>query len=339
MTNIPLGLPMFSKTRNKAWIGLFAIRPTTYIVVVLLTLFGAYVYKLRKETIFACQASLYSSDRYIASCNGTHYADYEHGAFAFDLEPKAENFARNADVLFLGNSRLQFAFSNSETADWFSGASARYYLLGFTYYENVLFAEELLPKIRPRAKVYVVNVDDFFDRTETAPVKTILHDPAARNWYETKRLLQLIHNPFCKIFSVVCGREFAIFRSRETGAYYTEGWTQLQKITPVSYDDVVSQNVIDRNTNGAIDFLKRFARDKCVILTLVPSPGTKIGEADAIAKGLGMKLVTPRNLKGLQTWDGYHLDQPSAERWSQAFFQAAGPEIRSCLGEQGASSQ
>jgi hypothetical protein len=339
MTNTALGLPTISKTWAKAWIGLFAIQPTVYIFVVLLALFSAYVYKLRKETIFACQATLYSQDRYIASCNGTHYADYEHGAFAFELEPEAENFARDADVLFLGNSRLQFAFSNSATADWFSGASARFYLLGFTYYENMLFAEELLRKIRPRAKVYVINVDDFFDRTETPPVKTILHDPTARTRYETKRLWQGVHDPLCKIFAVICGRQFAIFRSRETGTYYPEGWTQLEKLTPVSYDDVVSQNVVERNTGAAIDFLKQFARGKCVILTLVPFPGTKIGDADAIARGLGMKLVTPGNLEGLQTWDGYHLDQPSAERWSRAFFEAAGPEIRSCLEEHAASRQ
>src|SRR5277367_6166143 len=111
---------MNSKTLVKAWTGLFAILPFVYIFVILLALFAAYVYKIRKETIFACQASLYSSDRYIASCNGTRYADYEHGAFAFDLEPKAENFARDADVLFLGNSRLQFAFSTSATTGWFS---------------------------------------------------------------------------------------------------------------------------------------------------------------------------------------------------------------------------
>ena len=48
-----------------------------------------------------------------------------------------------------------------------------------------------------------------------------------------------------------------------------------------------------------------------------------------------MKLVTPERSEGLQTIDGYHLDGPSAERWSQAFFKAAGPEIRSCLEKQG----
>jgi hypothetical protein len=106
MKDVPLRLTTISKTWANSWKGLFAIRPVTYLFVILLASFTAYAYKFRKETIFACQAAMYSSDRYIASCNGTHYADYEHGAFAFDLEPKAENFARDADVVFLGNSRL-----------------------------------------------------------------------------------------------------------------------------------------------------------------------------------------------------------------------------------------
>jgi hypothetical protein len=58
--------------------------------------------------------------------------DYEHGAFEFNLEPTAQNFAKNVDVLFLGNSRLQVAFSTVATTNWFSAASARYYLLGFS---------------------------------------------------------------------------------------------------------------------------------------------------------------------------------------------------------------
>ena len=109
---------------------LFAIQPMVYIYVVLPPLSVPSLW-IWNRTIFACQANLYSSDRYIAYCNATGYADYEHGAFWFDLEPSAQTFARNADVLFLGNSRIQFAFSTTATADWFSAASARYYLLGF----------------------------------------------------------------------------------------------------------------------------------------------------------------------------------------------------------------
>jgi hypothetical protein len=338
MTDAPLGFQTISRTWANSWKGLCVIRPLTYIFVIFLASFTAYAYKFGKETIFACQAAMYSLDRYIAYCSGTHYADYDHGAFAFGLEPKAENFARDADVLFLGNSRLQYAFSTLATSDWFSAASARYYLLGFTYFENMIFAEELLRKIRPRATVYVINVDDFFDRTESPPVKTILHDPTARARYETKRSWQRVHELVCKIFAFICRNEFAIFRSSETGAYYADGTTKLWKTASVFYDEVISRSaVVDRNTANAIDFLKRFTKGRCVILTLVPFVGTKIGDANAIATGIGMKLVAPKNLEGLQTWDGYHLDQRSAARWSQAFFEAAGPEIQSCLEEHGAS--
>jgi hypothetical protein len=314
--------------------GLFVARPAIYACVILAAAYAACAYQIRTQTIFSCPADGYSADRYLAYCNGTSYADYEHGAFQFDLEPAARDFAGKADVLFLGNSRLQVAFSTAATVDWFSAASARYYLMGFSYYENVIFAEELLRTIRPQARVFVINVDDFFDRSESPPVKTILHDPEARHKYEAKQFWQRIHEPICGAFARLCGTKFVIFRSRETGAYYTEGAAQ-RKNTPVSYDQIVSQNVVDGNTAAAMDFLSHFAQGKCVILTNVPFVETKIGNANAIANGVGTKLVTPGFLEGLQTYDGYHLDQPSAERWAKAFFLAAGSEIRSCLEEQG----
>ena len=337
MTKVDLDIPIISKTRDRTWEGLFTSRPTTYICLVLVAAFVSYACWLRTYTIFSCPAGGYNTDRYLAYCSGANYADYEHGAFRFALEPSVQNFASNADVLFLGNSRLQAAFSTAATADWFSAASARYYLMGFAYYENMVFAEELLRRIRPRAKVYVINLDDFFDLSESPPVKTLLYDPEARHRYEVKHLWQHVHEPLCKMFSALCGAKFAIFRSRETGAYYTEGAqenvTPTQKATPVSYDQVVSQDSVERSTPLAIDFLSQFTQGKCVILTMVPFVQTKGGNANAIANGLGMKLVTPDILEGLQTYDGYHLSQSSAERWSHAFFQAAGSKIRSCLKE------
>jgi len=299
--------------------------------VVLIATFVAYAYELRTHTIFACPADGYNSDRYIAYCNGANYADYEHGAFEFDLEPSVPDFVRNADVLFVGNSRLQIAFSTPATADWFSAASVRYYLMGFSYFENVVFAEKLLREIKPRARIYVINVDDFFDRFETTPVKTIFHDPEARHRYEVKRLWQRVHEPICKTFAMLCGHQAVIYRSRKTGAFYTEGGAAQQKIISVSYDPAIDQKVVASHTTAAIDFLSEFTKGKCVILTNVPFVGTKIANANAIAAGLGMELVTPEVLAGLQTFDGYHLDRPSAERWSHAFFKAAGSKLRLCL--------
>jgi hypothetical protein len=331
MMGTAVGLPTMAKERA----GVFASRLTTYICILLFSALGATVYKFRADTIFTCQADGYNSDRYLAYCNGANYADYEHGAFAFDLEPSAQNFARNAEVLFLGNSHLQVAFSTVATADWFSAASARYYLMGFSYSENMLFSQKVLERIHPKARVYLINVDDFFVRSETPPVKAILHDPQTRQRYEEKRRWQLVHESICGTFAGLCGNDFVIFRSRETGAFTKR--TDRQNIMPVSYDQIVDQNIVDDNTAAAKDFLLNLPPRTCVILTTVPTVETKIGNANAIAKGLGVDLVTPGNLEGLRTYDGSHLDRPSAERWSQAFFQAARSRIQSCLEKQSAA--
>jgi hypothetical protein len=336
MIKTALGLPLRPKPWAKVWEGLSVSRPTLYISVVLITAFVSYAHWLRTYSIFSCQADGYSSDRYLAYCGGEHYADYEHGAFWFDLEPAARSFAKNADVLFIGNSRIQVALSTAATANWFAGASVRYYLLGFSYTENVIFTDELLRRIHPRASVYVIDVDDFFERYETPPVKTLFHDPGARNRYEGKRFWQRIHEPICKTFAALCGVNPVTYRSRETGAF-TKRTAELN-FTPVSYDQVIDQHVVNSNTVAATDFLSHLAVERrCIILTNVPTPGTKIGNVKAVATNLGMNLVTPEIPEGLRTYDGWHLDPPSAERWSIAFLQSAGSSIRSCVDRRGAT--
>jgi hypothetical protein len=317
---------------SKKFESLFASRPSIYILVVLAALPVAFAYQFRTSLIFSCQATGYNADRYLGACNGARYGDYEHGAFWFDLEPAAERFAKDADVLFLGDSRLQIALSTAATTDWFTAASARYYLLGFYFYGNMIIADAVLQKIRPHAKVYVINIDGFFETSESPPVKTILHDPKAREQYETKRLWQRVHEPICKALAAICGNNFAIFRSRQTGAYmYTLNQNRYSSV-PVSYDEVVDQQTLNRNTAAGIEFLSRLpVRRECVILTLVPAVGTKKEGAIALAKALGVKLVMPEDAGKLWTFDGAHLDQPSAQRWTQAFFQAAGTSIQSCL--------
>ena len=201
----------------------------------------------------------------------------------------------------------------------------------------MVFTEDLLQRMNPRAGVYIINVDDFFQRRETAAAKTILHDPDARNRYEWKRFSQSLHRPICGAFPRLCGGKYAIFRSRETGAYYRiPGDERVVAKNAISYDPWVDDATVKDSTALAIDFLKRFAQGRCVILTNVPYPETRSGDAEAIAAGAGLRLVSPK-LDGLNTTDGYHLDRASADRWSKAFLEAAGPEIRSCLEKQRAA--
>jgi hypothetical protein len=337
MERTALDLPAMSKTLAKPREGLFASRWALYIGVVLLAVLASYTYWLKTRSLFACQAQGYSADRFLAYCGGGNYADFEDGAFYFNLEPAALNYARNADVLVLGNSRLQIALSNEVTADWFKQASASYYLLGLSYNEDMMFTQELLRRINPRASVFIINVDDFFERRETVAAKTVLHDPNARSRYEWKRFWQSLHRPICGAFPMLCGRKYAIFRSRETGDYYRLPHEEpIYPRNAVSYDRAVDRAKVDDSTPLAIDFLKHFAQGRCVILTHAPYPHTKIGNVEAIAAGVGLPLVAPE-VDGLNTSDGFHLDRVSADRWARAFYEAAGPQIRSCLEKQGAT--
>ena len=303
-----------------------------YLVVVLSVALATYGYKLRFEGIFSCQANGYGSDRYLAYCQAIHYGDYEHGAFWLGLEPPSEDFLANAEVLFLGESRLQFAFSTTATSEWFSTAATRYFLMGFSYEEDSYFAEALLRKFKPRAKVYVINVSPFFEKYITVPARTVMQHESARIQYEKKRLWQFVHRPICRALPALCGNHYVIFRSRETGMYRASGFAAFTS-SPVTNDHVPNQDVVANSTAIAQEFLSHLPVDaRCVILTTIPTVETSRGTAGAIAAALGMELIAPE-LDGLQTFDGSHLDRPSAERWSKAFLQAAAPKIGECLGK------
>jgi hypothetical protein len=312
--------------------GAFAAKPGVYISILVCAFFASYVYSVRFDNIFACQATGYAADRYLSLCDVKNYGEYEHGAFWFDLEPAAEKSAESADAVILGNSRAQFAFSTDATAKWFSSSSDTYYLLGFIGWENSIFAQALLRKLKPRAKVYVIAIEDYFEPLER-PFARIIHNPAARSRYESKRRLQLFHEAICMKVSRICGNGLAVFRSRETGMYYMPDESRFRgRSVPVSYDQQIDRRQIDDATGIGQVFLSGLpVKPECVILTVIPTVGEKINAARAVARGLDKTLVEPEHLDGLQTFDGFHLDRASAERWSDAFFKVAGGQIRQCL--------
>jgi len=300
-----------------------------YLLILLAAALGASAFSLRHDGIFACKASGYGSDRFLSYCQAKKYGDYDHGAFWFVLEPAASQAAANAQVLFLGNSRLQLGFSTEATAGWFSSLSIRYYLLGFSHNENYNFEAPLLRKLNPRAKALVVNLDLFFAPVETPPARTVMEEADARTRYGGKQVWQRVHRAICEPLPTVCGEEYVIFRSRATGAWLVTGG--LHEKAPVTYEHHVDRAMLNAYTAAAEVFLSRLSIPReCVLLTLVPNGNTEIGTAKAIAAALGLELVAPE-LDDLSTFDGLHLDRSSAERWSTAFIQVAGPQIRRCV--------
>jgi hypothetical protein len=236
---------------------------------------------------------------------------------------------RKADVLFLGNSRLQFAFSTPATATWFKSKSLEYYLLGFSENERYRFEEALVSRIGARARAYVVNVDRFFAESVSPSARQLMDDDSARDRIARKRVWQRIHQPACAAAPALCGREYAIFRARDTGA-----WTRAGRAPgssqPTSTDPQLEQERLETESAIARTFIARLGVPRqCVLLTLVPTVKARYAHAAALAASVGQDLIAP-SLDELGTFDGSHLDARSAERWSAAFFDAAGPRLVSC---------
>lgn len=310
---------------------LFVDRPRLYTMILVVALLAAFAYKLRTEGVFACPSGTPNGNHYLAYCNATGFGDYDRGAFRFALEPAAVQAAAQADVLFLGNSRMQFALSSQATVDWFGRAGARHYLLGFSHTENVVFAEPLLAGLKPRARAYVINVDRFFDDRVTSPTGEILHDKDVRSRYREKRFWQSLHRPLCTAVPALCGDALTFVRYRDAGHWELRGDTSRLPVTGTGTGPSRDQEKWARYSDIARKFVARLPVDRaCVILTIAPSQETMLEEAQAIASALALPLIASWP-EGLRTFDSSHLDRPSAERWSAAFFEAAGEQLRMCL--------
>jgi hypothetical protein len=301
-----------------------------FLLLIVSSFLGVVVYKLRVDGIFACPANGYGSNAYLSDCTARTYGDYDHGAFWFGLEPQAQRAAAEAQVLLVGSSRLQFAFAGAATAKWFSALGIRHYVLGFSHSETVAFFGPLLSKIRPRARVYVINVDRFFDDRVSPPTEQILQGRDILGRYEDKRTWQSLHKRLCTALPIACGNALAVYRTRDTGVWHRmgRGRFEAKQISDGQPSDVERWDYYARLGER---FLAQLPVDhSCVILTIVPTVETKWAEANAIAAKLGHDLLAPQ-IDGLRTFDGSHLDEASAERWSEAFLREAGPRIRSCV--------
>jgi hypothetical protein len=304
-------------------------KPAWYIAIVVIAAVVAYALSLRHDGIFACPGSGYGGDSVLAYCEADQYGDYDHGALWFNLEPAMNGAFAGADVLFLGNSRMQFGFSSDATNGWFERIKAHPFLTGFAYWENYQFEWPLLKRYAPKPKAYVINMDLFFGSVVSGPAASVMHDADAKSHYQRKRLWQLPHRLLCPDGSAVCGDKEAFYRSLATGEYVRKGGERGR--FPVSYSAVVDQKIVDDYVRRGREFIASLPADHaCIIVTLVPSKDTAVATTQAIAAALNLTMIAPR-IDDLTMFDHSHLDRPSAERWSKAFFDAAGPRLRACL--------
>jgi hypothetical protein len=309
------------------------IAPAFYVLIVVTGLVGGLSLAQREGGIFNCQARGYSANRYLAYCAGDHYGDYDHGAFWLDLEPVAQHNAASADALFLGNSRLQVALASRAADEWFGRRSSKYYLMGFMYAEPMVFAHDVLRKLRPRAKLYVINLDSFFRDELSEPARFVQTDRQALSRYREKRDWQPVHSAICGTLARLCGRGEVWYRARDTGALTLED-AKDERLPPTDVTTADAAEVA-REVAAAEPFLASLGVPRnCVVFTLVPKPRAPVGTAREIAAALDVTFIAPE-IDGLLTRDASHLDAASVDRWSEEFFRQAGPALDACLGNAG----
>lgn len=290
----------------------------------------------RISGIFACQAPDDPAAEYLAYCNVTNFGDYDHGAFWHELEPSAIRAAAAAKILFLGNSRMQFALSTSELNEWFRSQGQSYFLLGFSHNETHRFISPILQRLQPDANMFIVNVDDFFTDKLTGPANDVMYGRESQNRYTQKKIWQKVHGTVCGSISRICGNEMSFIRAKTNGAWTFKGADFLKRTASdenlVHFDQSVSEEKVGLYVARARAFLADLpVHQECVVLMNTPGSAVSAGTVAAVAEALHLPLVAPQ-LKGLRTFDGAHLDTDSASRWSALFVEDLGPHVRRCLG-------
>jgi hypothetical protein len=283
-----------------------------------------------------CRSTGYGDDHFLAYCDSQQYADYEHGALLYGLERSAIDSIRRAEVLFVGNSRLQAGFSTKAVRDYFNSINVRFFVMGFGYGDESTFSLAVLRKWGASPKVLVINADPFFSEKLSPPARDALEGRPAFLWRLVLKLLfQRVHRAVCLVASNVCPESAAsIFRSTKDGEWDWIGPYIEEKSVPIAgpAQTTITQEELALAKTLGEKILDQIGLDRqCVILTGAPN---SFLDSPAIAMALAASLRTNSifpPIDGLSTLDGAHLNLASAERWSGQFVQAMTSILQKCI--------
>jgi hypothetical protein len=281
-----------------------------------------------------CSAKGYGADWYLASCSTPEFGDYEHGAFYYQLEPKAIEHLKNAEIIFFGNSRMQHALSNQALVDFFKQLlpQAKYYLFGFGYAEPYQFSLDLYKKFDLRPKVAVIAIDGRIFETHVSDVyRRIKSDPKQRINYAGKGVQQKLHHWYCKSEEEKCGQSKSVFRSFQTGIWNVEYLMPPQNVE-FTITDQVDMTEVDKMSAVAQKFIAELnVAKECVIFISVPFPWWNPRQTVELAKRLGVQSVEHDLGDRWITIDKSHLTVSEGQRYTAHILKKMEPTLKRCL--------
>lgn len=261
---------------------------------------------------------------YLAHDRGGHL---DHHVLYYETDAEAIANLKNADILFVGTSRMMFALRSRVLAPWAQAHGVTYYAFGFGFREGDAWALELIRKYDLHPRIVVVNVDGFFGRPLSAWAERVKKDTPfgarKRVWegeiaHEARRRIHQVIPNWIDLYGrpgFPFGNEFIAYRSRRDGIWSISPWPEPTMAAPS--EDYGAVAVGPRIGDPARAFKAELdRRGSRMILTYVPTPDDAGGNPVALGAVLGVPVVG-MDVDGLTSHDGSHLSEESAVFWSR----------------------
>jgi hypothetical protein len=272
---------------------------------------------------------------YLAAQETFHY---DHLAY-YRGRPDILKSLSEADVVFLGNSRLMLGLSQEALRPFFRERGIRYHVMGFSWAEENRYPELIMNTFQIWPKLVVVNADSFFaGHLSTFARKIINADDFGRAKMEFEGRVSsdvgyLLHGllPNFARYGMGTRRRLIIYRSRYDGTWLWP-WEQVPPSArfpiPPRHGDVA----------GVADEIKEARRFKAdldrhgskLVLMLVPNTVASRERVERIAKDLGVPLIAP-TLKRPETFDGSHLTKECANEFAELVLRELDPILKQSL--------
>ncbi len=237
------------------------------------------------------------------------------------------DMARKADVIFIGNSRLNLGLRGDYLVPLAEASGVSVFSLGCGHAEMHSFAMELIRKhdLRPRVLVFVGGPRYYGPRVSPPALEAM----AMTRWQAMKKRLEVTSSFYAAYYLHQLIPRLDVFDRPLFSAWlyyrsYQHGFTRILREPPGRYPVAVMEDrPADRGIVAKAARLNEELgqRDTLMVTTLVPFVRTETWHLRAFSEELGIPYILPR-FDGLTTADASHLNAGSAEVYTARFWQA-----------------
>ncbi len=256
--------------------------------------------------------------------------DVDYSTFYHELDDGLRGRLRTADVVIMGNSRVQFGLDEKLFRDHFRARGQKVFNLGFAWAQTSAWSHILMEKYRLNASWILVNADPFFANGLAFPVPQTMATTrlrASHQLFEAGMSIQVREQlaewkvPRLRAFNLFGDNDSAVYRDQ------VSGWWKLKSF-PYYFSTSHGPPVTDVLESDALKTVDWLAVHKFVGLmkgrginaVLINVPHIRIAEsARAVTRKMSEVTGMPYlevDETDLHTFDGSHLSHDSALLYS-----------------------